>query len=379
MTGAQIKGSIRVAIVTNIPAPYRLPIYELLAEKRDLQLSLFFCSEREPDREWNLAKLKVPHVFLRGYVLRWRDRFVHTNPGVWSALSAFQPHVVVTTGFNPTHLLAFAFARMCGVQHVAMTDGTAVSESALTFVHRWVRRWVYSRTEAFVGASDGSMELYRRYGVATSAMFKSHLCAHNLAFTETPRVPREFDFIFCGRFAEGKLPLFAMDVAKRTSRQLGRRVGLLLVGSGPLEARMREQADLCAEHVETNFVGFARQADLPGHYARAKLMLFPTLGDTWGVVANEACAAGVPVLVSQRAGVAGDLVVDLKSGRVLPLDAAQWAEAAAELLSNEPAWHRMSANARAAVEPYTYANAAAGLADAIALAMREKADEPKHD
>ena len=374
-----MKGLMRVAIVTNIPAPYRLPIYELLAEKRDLQLGLFFCNEREPDREWNLAQLKVPHVFLRGYVLRWRERFVHTNPGVWSALSAFQPDVVVTTGFNPTHLLAFAFARMRGVKHVAMTDGTAVSESALTFMHRWVRRWVYGRTQAFVGASEGSLELYRRYGVSTSATFKSHLCANNPAFTQTPRVPREFDFIFCGRFAEGKLPLFAIDVAERTARQLGRRVRLLLVGSGPLEARMREQADLCAEYVKTHFVGFARQAELPAHYARAKLMLFPTVGDTWGVVANEACAAGVPVLVSQRAGVAGDLVVDQKNGRVLPLDAAQWAEAAAELLRNEPAWQRMSASARAAVEPYTYANAAAGLADAIALATRRKTEEAKHD
>ncbi len=362
----------RVAIVTNIPAPYRLPMYELLAREAGLELRLFFCSGREANREWDLAHVAVPHVFMRERVIRWRDRFIHANPDVWSALSAFKPDVVVTTGFNPTHLLAFVFAQSRGLPHVAMTDGTAASESVLTFVHRWARRLVYQRTQAFVGASDGSFELYRRYGVQASAMFKSHLCADNLAFAETPPVDRTYDFIFCGRFVEGKLPLFAIEVAAQTSRQLGRRMRMLLVGSGPLDARMRQQAESSVNEVEAHFVGFARQADLPGHYARAKLMLFPTMGDTWGVVANEAFAAAVPVLVSDRAGVAGDLVVDRESGRVLPSDIKLWVNAAAELLSDEPLWQRMSACALAAVQPYNYANAASGLAAAVALVSREK-------
>lgn len=362
--------SMRVAIVTNIPAPYRLPMYELLAAKQGVELGLFFCSDRESDREWDLNRLNVPHVFLRPRVIHWRHRFIHANVDLWPALDAFRPDVVVTTGFNPTHLLAFWFARVRGLRHVAMTDGTAVSESSLTFIHRWARRFVYRRSQAFVGASEGSFELYRQYGLSSSVMFKSQLCANNPAFAETRELPREFDFIFCGRFAEGKLPLFAIEVAAKTSRRLGCRVRMLLVGSGPLEAQMRQAADLNVEHVETHFTGFALQAELPGHYARAKLLLFPTVGDTWGVVANEACAAGVPVLVSQRAGVAGDLVRDGENGYVLPLDSTVWSEAAATLLTDQNEWERMSATARSAVESYTYAEAADGLALAIALAAK---------
>lgn len=364
---------MRVAIVTNIPAPYRLPMYELLAAKHDIGLNLFFCSAREADREWDLNRLEVPHVFLRPRVIRWRHRFIHANPDLWPALSAFRPDVVVTTGFNPTHLLAFWFACARGLRHVAMTDGTAASESSLTFIHRWARRFVYRRTQAFVGASDGSFELYRQYGLVPSVMFKSQLCANNAAFADAPVVPREFDFIFCGRFVAGKLPLFALEVATKTSQRLGRRVRMLLVGSGPLEAQMRQAAELNVEHIEAQFTGFALQAELPGHYARARLLLFPTVGDTWGVVANEACAAGVPVLVSQRAGVAGDLVRDGENGRVLPLDATLWSEAAATLLSQQTEWERMSASARSAVESYTYAQAAEGLALAIALAAKNGA------
>ena len=363
----------RVALVTNIPAPYRVPVYGLLAAQPGLDLQLFFCSERESDRAWDLDHIRVPHVFLRERVFSWRGRFIHANADVWAALRSFRPDVVVTTGFNPTHLLAFAYARLHGARHVAMTDGTVASEAGLSVVHRWIRRHVYRRTEACVGASEGSLAIYRQYGVPAASVFKSPLCANNEAFASVANVARDVDFVFCGRFAAGKLPLFAIQAAALAATRLGRRVRLLLVGSGPLDASMRQAAARVADRVDAEFAGFATQSELPGHYARARLMLFPTAGDTWGVVANEACAAGLPVLVSPQAGVAGDLVLDGQNGRVLPLDATRWAVAAAELLSDDTAWRRMSRCSLDRVRPYTYANAARGLADAVAHATQHGA------
>jgi glycosyltransferase involved in cell wall biosynthesis len=363
----------RVALVANIPAPYRVPVYGLLAAQPGLDLRLFFCSERESEHTWNLDHIQVPHVFLRERVFSWRGRVVHANVDVWAALRAFRPDVVVTTGFSPTHLLAFAYARLHGARHVAMTDGTVASEARLSVVHRWIRRHMYRRTEACVGASEGSLAIYRQYGVPAASMFKSQLCADNEAFASVANVARDVDFVFCGRFAAGKQPLFAIQVAALAATRLGRRVRLMLVGSGPLDASLRQAVARVADRVDAEFAGFATQAELPGHYARARLMLFPSAADTWGVVANEACAAGVPVLVSPQASVAGDLVLDGQNGRVLPLDATRWAVAAAELLSDDSAWRRMSRCSLDRVRPCTYANAALGLADAVAHATRHGA------
>ena len=358
----------RVAMVTNIPAPYRLPMYELLAQAQGIDLKLIFCSGREPDREWDLQRLRVPHVFLRERVIAWRGRYIHANPDVWAHLRAFDPDVVVTTGFNPTHLVAFAYARFNRVRHVAMTDGTADSEARLGKLHRWLRRKVYGRSHAFVGASEGSFALYRNYGLSESALFKSHLCTDNAAFAAAAP-SRDVDLVFCGRFVAGKLPLFAIEVAQQTARLLGRRVTMLLVGSGLLDERMRDAVARSSRWIDATFAGFARQSELPAHYGRSKLMLFPTTTDTWGVVANEACAAGVPVLVSPAAGVAHELVRDGENGRVLPLEAQAWSNAAAALLSDDAAWQRMSHRCRELVQPYHYANAAAGVAAAVHHAL----------
>src|SRR5690606_5418855 len=110
------------------------------------------------------------------------DRYIHNNPQVFSALRRYRPAVVVTDGFNPSHLYAFAWALLKKVPHVPMTDGTYDSELALSPVHRAVRRYVYARSQAFISASDGGSQLYQSYGIDAAKCFKSCLCINNDAF-----------------------------------------------------------------------------------------------------------------------------------------------------------------------------------------------------
>jgi len=358
-------GQVRVAIVTNIPAPYRLPVYDLLSRETDIELRVIFCSGREPDRQWDLTETVTQHVFLRERYATWRGRYIHFNPHVWRVLSRVRPDVVVTTGFNPTHLIAWLYARWRGAAHVACTDGTSFSEMKLSRLHRMVRRIVYRSSSAFVAASDGGMELYRAYGLDDRRIFRSPLCAHNSSFAPMSDVAKSYDLLFCGRFVPVKNPVFAIEVARATAERIGRRVSIVFVGSGPEEPRMRAAAALASEHVDAIFAGFARQSELPRFYRSARIFLFPTSWDPWGVVANEACAAGLPVLVTPFAGASNELIRDGESGHVLPLDVEAWSAAAARLLSDPALLVRMGERARQSVQPYTYGNSAAGLAAAI--------------
>ena len=87
----------------------------------------------------------------------------------------------------------------------------------------------------------------------------------------------------------------------------GHRFTVLLVGSGPQEGRLRRAA---AQFGLTDVVfhPFVQQRDLPGIYASADVFVFPTLEDVWGLVVNEALAAGLPALCSVHAGCVEDLV-----------------------------------------------------------------------
>lgn len=365
---------LRIAIVTNTPPPYRVPVFQRLGRMTDITFQAIFCAEREPNRRWDLPRLEFDHVFLRERFLTVNGRYIHNNPDVISALRHFAPDVVITDGFNPTHLYAFGYAWTRGLVHVAMTDGTDVSEQGLSRLHKLVRRFIYARSGAFIPASAGGQRHYESYGVPAEHCFTSCLCVDNAAFAPEPGQRKRFDFIFSGRIEAVKNPDFALQVAVEAAKRLGRKVSILFVGAGSLEESVRKLAASRSSLVDAQFHGFAKQRELPALYRSARIFLFPTSWDPWGVVANEACAAGLPVLVSPEAGVAGELICDGENGFICELNADRWAEKAVLLLSQQDVWDDFSRRSLCLVGEYTYDNAASGIAQACRFSF--SAPEP---
>jgi glycosyltransferase involved in cell wall biosynthesis len=354
-----------LAIVTNVPAPYRVPVYNQLARAPGIALHAFYAAPTEPDRQWDLPRFEHAHTFMPGHVYERKGRYIHSNPGVAGQLRGFDPHVVLTTGFNPTHLAAWWYATSDRRRHVAMTDGTDASESGLSAAHRIVRRLVYARSQSFVVASAGGRRLLRSYGVDPALIHFSPLCANtSMEWSSSAANGRDIDLLFSGRLVSSKNADFALQVAAGTAQRLGRPLRLAILGSGAMEPALRLQAGAIGGKVDVVFAGHVAQADVPNWFLRSRLFLFPTRWDPWGVVANEACHAGVPVIVSPHAGAAGELIRDGLNGRVLPLEVAAWEAAAAEILGDETVRRRMSAAAVQAEAPYSFENAAIGIADA---------------
>jgi glycosyltransferase involved in cell wall biosynthesis len=367
----------RIALVTNEPPPYRVPIFNRIARMPGVEFQVIFCCRREPNRHWNLPPLEFDHVFLRERITTVNGRYIHNNPDVVSALRRYAPDVIVTDGFNPTSLYAFAYAWFKRIAHVPMTDGTDISEQALSSVHRAIRRFVYARSASFLSASIGGDRLYGSYGIPIERCFKSCLCVDNTAFTPSAQnQEKQFDFIFCGRMEPAKSPMFALNVALEVAKKTNRKTSILFVGSGSEEESLKRAAALQPDLLDVRFHGFATQQELPGLYRSARIFLFPTLADVWGVVANEACAAGLPVIVSPHAGVVGELVLNGKNGFVCDLNIDLWAERAILLLT-EPDLHRkFSEHSLSLVRQYTFDNGAAGLVDACHAAL--SVSMPRH-
>ncbi len=358
----------KVALVTNIPAPYRVPVYNRIAVDGRIDFTVIFCAEREPDRHWDLEKFEFKSVVLRESFFIRNDRYIHNNFDVLKQLKAIDPAVVVTGGFNPTHLYAFFYAWRHGRKHICATDGTLASESDLSVFHKWIRRIVFKRSAAFIGSSEGSLDLFRSYGQRDARLFKSHLCIDNERFRDARSQPKSFDLLFCGRLTQTKQPLFAIDVAERVAALLGRRVSLLFVGSGELEPQLRERA-ASASGVDVSFHGFATQTELPGLYGSARIFLFPTSWDPWGVVANEACAAGLPVIATPFAGAVGEIIQDGVNAFVRNPDVEEWAAAVQRLLTDEHRYEEFSRNSLRLVAGHNYDASAAGVINASLAAL----------
>jgi glycosyltransferase involved in cell wall biosynthesis len=353
---------MKYVMVTNIPAPYREPIHEMVSAEFNSEYHVIYAQDREANRNWSFSYGNYSRSFLKKRVIKYKERYIHFNIDVWGELNKYNPEVVITTGFNPTFLLAFLWAKLHRKIHICFTDGWLGSEKGLSLFHKITRKLVYRHSNAFIGASKHSLDLYRHYRCPDEAVFQSHLCANNDHYSRFLTPEKKYDIVFSGQIIDRKLPLFFAEVAKMVSGRIGC-CKVLIIGAGAMEQELISTLDEYG--IDYRFAGFINQEDLPRYYASSKLLLFPTLSDPWGVVANEACAVGVPVLTCNNAGVANDLVIDNYNGYVLPLRAEIWADHIIELLEDDNLYARFSKNALIKVQEYSYAVAAQGIINAI--------------
>jgi glycosyltransferase involved in cell wall biosynthesis len=146
---------------------------------------------------------------------------------------------------------------------------------------------------------------------------------------------------------------------------------LVIVGDGeernPLEARCRQ---LSLEDVR--FAGFRNQSELPRFFQLADVFVLPSRHEPWGLIVNEAMAAGCPVIVSTDVGCHPDLISDggpgfFPAGCVFPVgDIPALTTALRHVFSTPNTARQMGDAARLRVAQWTYEEDVRGLRQALA-------------
>ena len=349
---------MRVAIITNIPTHYRDPVYALFNDFKDIESKVFFCSKSEPNRNWRLRSIEFDHEFLS----KNKNKFIHFNFNIFYKLKKYNPDVVMTAGFNPTMLFAWFWTILSSKKHISFSDANIHSERNLSIVHKYVRKIVFKYSNAFLGASEGTLDLYRSYKIPNIKLFKSCLAIDNKKFKEINE-EKEYDLMFCGQFIDRKQPFFFCELAKAISESKPE-LKVLLLGNGPL----KEDCLIFLNQNNINYTdpGFVQPDKLPYYFNRVRLFLFPTLMDPWGLVANEALASGVPILISSVAGAANELVINGYNGFVLKHhNLESWVIKIHEIFNDYLLAEKLSLNAVKSVEEFTFRRASIGIHKAV--------------
>jgi glycosyltransferase involved in cell wall biosynthesis len=140
---------------------------------------------------------------------------------------------------------------------------------------------------------------------------------------------------------------------------------LVIVGDGDqrvaLEAHTRE---LGLENVR--FAGFRNQSQLPRFFQLADVFVLPSRHEPWGLIVNEAMAAGCPVIVSTDVGSHADLVTDGIEGCVFPVgDIDALTQALERVFATSESAARMGARARERIQTWTFEEDLQGLRAAL--------------
>jgi len=171
-----------------------------------------------------------------------------------------------------------------------------------------------------IGRLNG--EHYRSHGLNRHQHFPSPYCVVDRFESLTDqvrdscreRIRREAGFsqqtkvlLFCGKLEPKKHPDALLDALVRLPAHERKAFGILFVGSGELEGILRLKARSLTD-VKVCFAGFKNQTQLAPYYLASDILVLPSrqMGETWGLVVNEALFAGRRVIVSRFAGCSAD-------------------------------------------------------------------------
>ena len=151
--------------------------------------------------------------------------------------------------------------------------------------------------------------------------------------------------IYVGRLAPRKGLLESIE-ALRLAREWGIAARLVIAGSGPEEARLRQHVRECALIREVSFVGPAYGEHKAGLLGQADVLLLASYSEGLPYALLEAMAAGVVPIVTP-VGAVPEVAVEGEHGLFIePRDAEAIAQAIARLDGDRVALARMSAACR---------------------------------
>ena len=372
----------RVVILTEIIAPYRIPVFNALAARAEVDLHLIFLAETDPGlRQWQVYRdeIRFSYEVLNSYRLRVGPFNVLPTRGVSAALRACNPEVIVCGGYNYLALWrAQQWALRRGVRFLLWSESNAFdARRNFAWVEAAKRRFIQS-CDGYVVPGTSAAEYLKSFGVAPERIFVAPNAVDVELFSKGAEqarrdpglhqrlgLPQRY-LLYVGRFVRAKGVLDLLAAYATLPESIRREVGLVLAGDGEeREGLVRSSRKISPGKVL--FPGFLQRDELSAFYGMAEALVFPTHSDPWGLVVNEAMACGLPVIVTDVAGCVAGMVRDGENGYVVGAAASEsLSQAMGQLLSAPVLQQQMGHRSREISSGFTPQAWAEGLVRAVA-------------
>jgi glycosyltransferase involved in cell wall biosynthesis len=301
-------GVTRLALLTEIPAPYRIPLFNALDERVDLRV--LFLRARHPDRRYELHRdeIRFEWEVLRGCSFSVRAHWMVLNLRVGRSIR--DADVVVLGGWNqPAFWEALLWCHRRSVPTIVWAESTSVDQRSGR--HELFKRLLLPSVDAFVVPGAAAREYLVTLGVPVDRITVAPNAVDPGIFGNVERTRTEGH---CRLIAVGRLaPEKGFDVLLEATDGLP--VEVVIAGAGPEESRLRRLAG-----PNVTFLGNIERDALRSLYGSADVAVVPSRSDPWGMVLNEAALAGLPLISTTAPGGAHELVEPGVNGFLVPPD-----------------------------------------------------------
>ena len=364
----------RVAIITNIPAPYRVDFFDYLQKNyNEYDFTIIYSSKNEDNRKWDIEQEKMNQsVFLESKTIKLKKRFdnyyLHVPVGVAKTLQKIKPDVVVGSEYNPTIIQALYYCKRKKIPFVSWTDGTLYSERNRNFIQKFLRRFIVARADAYIGSSTKSKEAQIYYGADERKCHISYLAVDVEKYIQKPQGQGKGKILYVGSLIERK----GVDLLLNALAKVQAEFEVYFAGDGEEKEVLKELAKKLEIDTKVHFLGQLSRDVLLKHYADSDLFVLPTREDCFALVILEAMCSELPIVCSKYADGAYDLIRDGENGFIVdPYNIDEFANRIESVLNDKTLCNMMKNKSKEIVEKFRFENISKGYIAAIEDSMKE--------
>ncbi len=368
-----------VALLTNVPAPYRIPVWNHLSHLLDGRLEVLFTMTSWPHRSWTVPadEMNFDWRFLAkdGGLQSFRGE-IKVALAMLVFLLRSRPAALICGGYdNVAAWVSFVWCKLFGSRFVLWMESNARDHRGPGRLKTWLKRLIVSKSDAIASPGKATVEYAGMLGANDRKIcivrngFDVEFFAREAEKVDSTSEKKRRGYpskiiLYCGRLVPHKGVSLLMEAFRIVSSELPD-VGLVIVGHGPEEGSIR---DFCrkAELKRVYLEGPQPYKRMPYYYALADAIVLPTFSDPYPLSVGEAFACGTPAIVSRVAGACEELIVEGETGfTVEPGDAADLGIKILRLLRDENLRIRMGNACRARIQGHTADYTARKLLDVV--------------
>jgi glycosyltransferase involved in cell wall biosynthesis len=340
-----------LAIAKNMLPPNEHDLFEHLVNK-GWDITLLLSTEKEPDikyqrqdyTKYSFKVKKSKNVLVNLKRFKIKTGYLHIQYGLWNDLSELNPDIILSSQMGIRTVIAICYGFMRKTPVVIWMGVSAFTERNNSFFRELFRKLLVKLVPCIcTNLTEAEKYFVYNLNVPIKKIFHTPYAFDVVRYRASVEEARcdadhlrkqlklnNVVFLYVGKMSENKgLYELVRSIEVIDDSLLGIMSFLFVGGSLPETLRIR----LSQKNVGFVNVPFVQPEHLYQYYAVADVFIFPSLNDEWGVVVNEAAAAGLPIISSKYAGATRDLVIDGFNGVTIdPYDTQNTSKAILKML-----------------------------------------------
>lgn len=316
----------KVLFLTNIPVPYRMDFFNELGKYVDLTVAFERVHAKTREDSWLEGMCKnFSGIFMKGISAGDDCAFC---PEVINIIRKGKFDVIIVGAYyTPTGMLAIEYMNIHHISYGFSGDGGFIKEDSKIMYS--IKTHLQGNGRFYFSPSKYGDQVVEHYGADKDVVYRYPFTSLNdedilhvpISRSEKKSLKEELEInekkiaLGVGRLVGFK----AWESLPIMAKELGNDIGVYLIGGSPSGSCYERTFSECHE---SNFhvIDFKRKDELWKWYKAADVLVFPTRGDVWGLVVNEALACGLPVVTTTKCVSGVELIKNKQNGYVVTVD-----------------------------------------------------------